>query len=161
MRPSTVHKWGKRTSVSDAPMGPKAIHPTVPTIEEEATIVTFRRHTLLPLDDCFYALQPSIPHLTRSALHCCLQRHGISRLPDVGGDKPEKFKSKTYRLAPSTSTLPRYAPRKASSTCSSTPSLHSSNCMNRPAGLLQCRSLKRYLKPFPMSSTQSSLTILS
>ena len=24
----------------------------------------FRRHTLLPLDDCLYALQPSIPHLT-------------------------------------------------------------------------------------------------
>ena len=36
-------------------------------IEEEATIVVFRRHTLLPLDDCLiYALQPSIPHLTRS-----------------------------------------------------------------------------------------------
>jgi hypothetical protein len=43
--------------------------------------------TLLPLDDCLYALQPSIPHLTRSALHRCLQRHGISRLPDIEGDK--------------------------------------------------------------------------
>ncbi|TCW29111.1 hypothetical protein EDC20_1011, partial [Gluconobacter oxydans] len=31
-------------------------------------------HTLLPLDDCLYALQASIPHLTRSALHRCLQR---------------------------------------------------------------------------------------
>jgi hypothetical protein len=51
-------------------------------------VVAFRRHTLLPLDDCLYALQPSIPHLTRSALHRCLQRHGISRLPDVEGDKP-------------------------------------------------------------------------
>ena len=30
-------------------------------------VVAFRRHTLLPLDDCLYALQPSIPHLTRSA----------------------------------------------------------------------------------------------
>ncbi len=50
-------------------------------------IVAFRRHTLLPLDDCLYALQPSIPHLTRSALHRCLQRHGISRLPDIEGDK--------------------------------------------------------------------------
>lgn len=28
--------------------------------------MAFRRHTLLPLDDCLYALQPSIPHLTRS-----------------------------------------------------------------------------------------------
>ena len=40
--------------------------------------VAFRRHTLLPLDDCLYALQPTIPHLTRSSLHRCLQRHGIA-----------------------------------------------------------------------------------
>ena len=40
-------------------------------------IVAFRRHTLLPLDDCLYALQPTIPHLTRSSLDCCLQRHGV------------------------------------------------------------------------------------
>jgi hypothetical protein len=39
------------------------------SIEEEAIIVAFRRHTLLPLDDCLYALQPTIPHLTRSSLH--------------------------------------------------------------------------------------------
>ena len=41
-----------------------------------------------------YALQSSIPHLTRSALHRCLQRHGISRLPDVEGDKPKRQKFK-------------------------------------------------------------------
>ncbi|MEQ9615880.1 MAG: DDE-type integrase/transposase/recombinase, partial [Algiphilus sp.] len=50
----------------------------------------FRRHTLLPLDDCLYALQASLPHLTRSSLHRCFQRHGISRLPDVEGSKPKK-----------------------------------------------------------------------
>ena len=61
-------------------------------------IVAFRRHTLLPLDDCLYALQPSIPHLTRSALHRCLQRHGISRLPDVEGDKPKRAKFKRYPI---------------------------------------------------------------
>ncbi len=61
-------------------------------------IVAFRRHTLLPLDDCLYALQPTIPHLTRSSLHRCLQRHGISRLPDVEGDKPSKKKFKRYPI---------------------------------------------------------------
>ena len=61
-------------------------------------IVAFRRHTLLPLDDCLYALQPSIPHLTRSSLHRCLQRHGISRLPDVEGDKPKRQKFKRYPI---------------------------------------------------------------
>ena len=63
-------------------MGPKTPRSTVLTTEEEAIIVAFRRYTLLPLDDCLYALQATIPHLTHSSLHRCLQRHGISRLPE-------------------------------------------------------------------------------
>jgi hypothetical protein len=93
----TVAKWRKRQTVEDARMGPKEAHSTVLSIEEEAVIVAFRRHTLLPLDDCLYALQPSIPHLTRSSLHRCLQRHDISRLPEVEGDKPKK-KFKRYPI---------------------------------------------------------------
>jgi hypothetical protein len=58
----------------------------------------FRRHRALPLDDCLHALQPTIPHLSRSALHRCLQRHGISRLPEVGGDKPAKQHFKRYPI---------------------------------------------------------------
>src|SRR5687768_443052 len=81
--PTTVQKWRKRSSLSDATMGPKQIRSTVLSVEEEAVVVAFRRHTLLPLDDCLYALQPTIPHLTRSSLHRCLQRHGISRLPEM------------------------------------------------------------------------------
>ena len=68
------------------------------SIEDEAIIIAFRRHTLLPLDDCLYALQATIPHLTRSSLHRCLQRHGISRLPDVEGNKPSKRKFKAYPI---------------------------------------------------------------
>ena len=64
----TVAKWRKRTSVADLPTGPKDAKSTVLTLDEEAMIVAFRRHTLLPLDDCLYALLPSIPHLTRSSL---------------------------------------------------------------------------------------------
>ena len=93
----TVAKWKKRDSVGDAPMGPKEPHSTVLSKEEEALAVAFRRHTLLPLDDCLYALQATIPHLTRSSLHRCFQRHGISRLPDVEGSKPKK-KFKAYPI---------------------------------------------------------------
>ena len=93
-----VAKWKKRASVSDLPTGPKKPKSTVLTVEDEAVIVAFRRHTLLPLDDCLYSLQATIPHLTRSSLHRCLQRHGISRLPDVVGDKPEKKKFKSYPI---------------------------------------------------------------
>jgi transposase len=94
----TVAKWKQRTSVADLPTGPREPRSSVLSIEEEAIIIAFRKHTLLPLDDCLYALQPTIPHLTRSSLHRCLQRHGISRLPDVEGDKPAKKKFKFYPI---------------------------------------------------------------
>lgn len=94
----TVAKWRKRSSVADLPTGPKEPHSTVLSLEDEAVIVAFRRHTLLPLDDCLYTLQATIPHLTRSSLHRCLQRHGISRLPDLEGDKPAKKKFKSYPI---------------------------------------------------------------
>ena len=96
--PTTVQKWRRRQSTSDARMGPKEVRSTVLTPEEEATIVAFRRHTLLPLDDCLYGLQPAIPHLTRSSLHRCLERHGISRLPETEGDKPQKKRFASYPL---------------------------------------------------------------
>jgi transposase-like protein len=98
INPKTVAKWKKRTSLVDQRTGPKAPLSTVLSAEEEAIVVAFRRHTLLPLDDCLYALQATIPHLTRSSLHRCLQRHGISRLPDVEGDKVEKKRFKTYPI---------------------------------------------------------------
>ena len=75
LNPKTVAKWKKRAFVHDAPMGPKD-----------------------PLDDCLYALQATIPHLTRSSLHRCYQRHGINRLPDVEGDKPARKAFKAYPI---------------------------------------------------------------
>jgi transposase-like protein len=98
LNPKTVAKWRKRAFIHDAPMGPKAPRSTVLTAEEEAVVVTFRKHTLLPLDDCLYALQATIPHLTRSSLHRCLQRHGISRLPEIAGDKAAKQPFKRYPI---------------------------------------------------------------
>src|SRR5437868_9104106 len=94
----TVAKWRSRETVADRRTGPREPKSTVLSIEEEAVIVAFRRYTLLPLDDCLYALQPTIPHLTRSSLHRCLQRHGIGRLPDVEGDRPAKKKFKAYPI---------------------------------------------------------------
>ncbi|MDR6955813.1 hypothetical protein J2X65_005196 [Ancylobacter sp. 3268] len=68
------------------------------SIGEEALIIAFRRHTLPPLDDCLYALRATIPHLTRSSLHRCLQRLGISRLPEVEGDQEPKRRFKPYPI---------------------------------------------------------------
>src|SRR5262245_29594206 len=55
LNPKTVMKWRKRAFLYDAPMGPKVPRSTVLSAEEEALAVAFRRHTLLPLDDCLYA----------------------------------------------------------------------------------------------------------
>jgi hypothetical protein len=98
INPKRVAKWKKRDTTADRPTGPRAPHSTVLSVTEEAIVVAFRKHTLLPLDDCLYALQPTIAHLTRSSLHRCLQRHGISRLPEVTGDKPAKKKFKAYPI---------------------------------------------------------------
>ena len=98
VNPKTIAKWKSRKSVSDLRTGPKEPRSTVLSVEEEAVVVAFRRHTLLPLDDCLCALQPTVPHLTRSSLHRCLQRHGISRLPQVEGEASAKRKFKAYPI---------------------------------------------------------------
>ena len=40
----------------------------------------------------------TIPHLTPSSLHRCLQRHGISRLPDVEGEASAKCRFESYPI---------------------------------------------------------------
>ena len=94
LNPKTVAKWRKRTTTADAPMGPSRARSTTLTEAEEAIVVEFRRRTLLPLDDVLGCLREAIPALSRSALHRCLKRHGISRLPQ----DPEKA-SKRGRFA--------------------------------------------------------------
>lgn len=140
----TVAKWKQRDTVADRSTGPKEAK-SILSIEEETIIVAFRRHTLLPLDDCLYALQPTIPHLTRSSLHRCLQRHGISRLPEVEGNRPAKKKFNA-RSAISTSIPLSSRPLKASST-SMLPSI-------APASSPSCNWSRRPEGPQPRPSSK-------
>ena len=90
--PKTVAKWRKRGTVEDAPMGPRVKRSTVLSEAEESAVAELRRSAMLPLDDLLGRLRQSIPKLSRSALHRCLQREGISRLPKLeGGSKRGKF----------------------------------------------------------------------
>jgi hypothetical protein len=86
-----------RSRYADAPMGPTVPKSTVLTPAEEAIVVAFRQKTLLPLDDVLGCLRDTIPNLSRSALHRCLQRHGISRLPVKETKNPRK-RFKTYEI---------------------------------------------------------------
>ena len=84
-------------SVADLPTGPKDHASTVLSIEEEAVIVAFRgrrgRRWTMP-----ERVQPTIPHLTRSALHRRLQCHEVSRLAQVEGEASPKRKFKAYPI---------------------------------------------------------------
>ena len=96
VNPKTVLKWRKRTTTADAAMGPAKPRSTTLTEAEEAIVVEFRKRTLLPLDDMLGCLKDSIPKLTRSALHRCLVRNGISRIPK---DPTSSSKRKTFKNA--------------------------------------------------------------
>ena len=86
INPKTMAKWRKRETVDDAPMGPKERRSSVLSKEEEALVVAFRRHTLLPLDDRLYALQPTIPHLGSRSPSCYFSR--ASRLDGSKAERP-------------------------------------------------------------------------
>jgi transposase-like protein len=81
VNPKTIAKWKAHTSVSDLPTGPRKPRSTTLSVEEEAVAVAFRRHTLLPLDDCLYALQPTIPPIS-----CCRVTRNVPLLCGVTRD---------------------------------------------------------------------------
>ena len=80
INPKTVIKWKKRDTVHDRKMGKKVVRSTVLSEKEEEMIVKVRVLSKRPLDDLLSVLQDEIPNLTRSSLHRCLKRHGVSVL---------------------------------------------------------------------------------
>ena len=99
INPKTVAKWRSRKGqgVTDSKMGSKMSR-SVLSAMDEAIICEFRRQTLLPLDDCYDVLKDQIPKLSRSNLHRCLKRHGLSRLPRQEEDAAPKKKFKDYPI---------------------------------------------------------------
>jgi hypothetical protein len=93
LNPKMVAKWRQRTTTADQPMGPSHPRSTVLSEAEEAIVVEFRRRTLLPLDDVLGCSAPRASQNSR-AVHCCLVRHGIARLP-----KDPENASKRQRFA--------------------------------------------------------------
>ena len=99
VNPKTIAKWKARSSVSRPADRTQAAQIDSPVSRgrggrrrlPKAYCVAARRLPLRPR-------QPTIPHLTRSSLHRCLQRHGISRLPQVEGEASAKRKFKAYPI---------------------------------------------------------------
>lgn len=93
VNPKTVRKWRRRESADDRPMGTRERRSSVLSELEEAAVVAFRVQTRRPLDDVVVALTPSVPALTRSTLHRCLQRRGVSQLPRAPKQRRRRFKA--------------------------------------------------------------------
>ena len=59
----TIAEWKKRRSTADLPTGPKDPRSTSLYTEEEAVVVAFRRHTLLPVDDWCHTFEAACADL--------------------------------------------------------------------------------------------------
>ena len=77
INPKTVAKWKKRDTTADRRRGREHRIQRCSRFRKRRSSSPSANTALLPLDDCLYALQPTIPHLTGS-LHRCLQRHGVA-----------------------------------------------------------------------------------
>ena len=77
----TVARWRARTEVSDRSHRPHRIATTMTPLEERL-VVELRTSLALPLDDIVEVMRRCVnPKLSRSQVHRCLQRHGVSAKP--------------------------------------------------------------------------------
>ncbi|MGY2811667.1 transposase-like protein [Bradyrhizobium sp. USDA 4506] len=91
---TTIYRWRDRTTVEDRSHRPKNLVTSLSAVEERA-VCELRTSLQLPLDDIVEVMQRCInAKLSRSAIHRCLQRNGISRLA-----KPDKPKVGIFETA--------------------------------------------------------------
>ena len=78
VHPRTVARWKARHEVHDRSHVPHRLATAI-SLWEEALILELRRTLGLPLDDILEAMRRCVnPKLSRSGLHRCLKRHGLS-----------------------------------------------------------------------------------
>lgn len=81
---ATVRKWRNRDTVEDASHTPKTLN-TKLSPSQEYVVVELRKRLLLSLDELLEVTQEFIhPGISRAGIQRLLQRHGISRLADLG-----------------------------------------------------------------------------
>ena len=89
----TIYRWRGRTSTQDRSHRPHRLATSLSPLEE-ALIIELRNLLALPLDDITEAMRRCVnPKLSRSAIHRCLQRHDISRMPKPDKPKPGRFEA--------------------------------------------------------------------
>ena len=90
---STVRRWRGRTSVADRSHRPRRLAISL-SPQEEQLVVELRQSVSLGLDDIVEVMRRCCnPKLSRSAIHRCLKRHGISQRPPVPRPVPQSFET--------------------------------------------------------------------
>jgi transposase InsO family protein len=89
----TIRRWRSRTSTADRSHRPKRIQTLFTAIEEEIA-VELRTRLGLSTDDITEVMRRCLrPNISRSALHRCLKRHGVSGRPARQRQKPSAFET--------------------------------------------------------------------
>ncbi|MGY3131539.1 transposase [Bradyrhizobium sp. USDA 4501] len=95
---TTIYRWRGRSTVEDRSHRPKHLTTSLSALEERA-VCELRTSLQLPLDDIVEVMQRCInAKLSRSAIHRCLQRNGISRLAKPDKPRAGVFRECQYRL---------------------------------------------------------------
>jgi transposase InsO family protein len=92
LNPKTITKWRNADGVEDGKSGPIEPKSTL-TPEQQAVLCEARRASRLSLDDLYIAFKDCMPLMSRSGLHRCLQRHGLSVLPKDESSKDRAKKA--------------------------------------------------------------------
>jgi transposase-like protein len=88
---NTIARWRRRSEVLDRSHRPHRLATSL-TAEEDCLVVELRRRLMLSLDDITEVLRRCVnPQLSRSAIHRCLQRHGLSARPSRQADPRQQF----------------------------------------------------------------------
>lgn len=90
---TTIRRWKRRTSVADRSHTPRKLSISLSDLEQRL-VVELRTSLELPLDDIVEVMHRCVnPKLSRSAIHRCLKRHGISGRSKAAKDKPGAFEA--------------------------------------------------------------------
>lgn len=88
---TTIRRWKGRNTFEDRSHRPHKLSTSLSDLEERL-VVELRTSLWLSLDDMTEVMKRCVNEkLSRSAIHRCLQRHGISNRPKPPKDKPGAF----------------------------------------------------------------------
>lgn len=88
---TTIRRWRGRSAVEDRSHRPKRLSTRLTPAEEEI-VLELRRKLELSLDDLVEVMRRCVnPKLSRSGIHRCLKRHGVSKAKRPAPDKPGRF----------------------------------------------------------------------